>query len=115
MKVAGPIPTHSSSLVNSEIFLLNMALSIVNIGLLVILIYIFLSGHIREKFKYTSILLVLAVLLITQNSTIVFLILTSRSFLSPAMGMPIFPINLLEAAYLTYILIIVWPERKNHY
>lgn len=110
MKVAGPLPTHNWSLVNSEIFLLNMVLCIINIGLLVILIYIFFSGHIREKSKYKSILLVFAVVLITQNSIILFYFLTS-SFLSPAMGMPIFAINLLEATYIISILIMGWQQR----
>ncbi len=115
MKVAGPISNHSWSLVNSEIFLLNTALCIINIGLLVILIYIILSGHIRGNSKYTSILLVLALLLIIQNILIIFFILTSRILLSTALGLPIFTINLLEAAYLISILIMVLQERENHH
>jgi hypothetical protein len=105
MKVAGPVPD-TGGLLNSQIIVLDTVLNIINIGLLMILIYLFLSSYINQKSKSNTIILLLAILLLFQN-ILMLIILFIPSFLqTPSTGMPSFVLNLTETMVITYILII---------
>lgn len=105
MKVAGPVPD-TGGLLNSQIIVLDTVLNIINIGLLIILIYLILSSYINQKSKSNTIILLLATLILFQN-ILMLIVLFNPSFLqSSSMGMPIFVLNLTETMLITYILII---------
>lgn len=73
---------------------------VVNIGLLIILLFTYISQYRKLKSNFSLGLVMFAALLLLQNILFIFFLLSREGFHGPGMGGPVFTINLIQLSAL---------------
>jgi hypothetical protein len=118
MKVAGPGPEEQwqspppepiggSEIIN-PVIMADVILGLLNIILLLVLIYIYWNSYRKIKSKFTTGLLIFALLLLLQNVLFTAYFIIYSGFRGPGMGLPILTLNLTEFVALFTLVIITW-------
>ncbi len=92
----------------SPILYLDIAISLGNIILLILLLYIYLDNYKRIKSVFTLGLIIFAVLLLLQNILFSGFLLFGPVFRIAELGLPLFILNITEFLALFILLIITW-------
>ncbi|MCK9151147.1 hypothetical protein [Methanobacterium alcaliphilum] len=80
----------------------------VNIGLLVVMLFIYISSYKKLKSSFTLGLIVFVLLLILQNLVFIAFLLLREGFHGPGMGGPVLSINVIQFGALMVLLKITW-------
>jgi hypothetical protein len=80
----------------------------VNIGLLLVMLFIYLSSYKKLKSSFTLGLILFVLLLILQNTVFIAFLLLQEGFHGPGMGGPVLSINVIQFGALLVLLKITW-------
>ncbi len=79
-----------------------------NIGLLLILLFTYVSSYRTLKSQFTLGLVIFATLLIIQNIMFMFFLLARQGFHGPGMGFPVLSLSIVEFGALVVLLKTTW-------
>jgi hypothetical protein len=79
-----------------------------NIGLLLILLFTYVTSYRKLKSQFTMGLVIFASLLIVQNIMFMFFLLVRAGFHGPGMGFPVLSISIFEFGALLVLLKTTW-------
>lgn len=79
-----------------------------NIGLLIILLFTYVSSYRTLKSQFTLGLVIFATLLIIQNIMFMFFLLARQGFHGPGMGFPVLSLSIVEFGALVVLLKTTW-------
>ena len=87
---------------------LGMMIALLNIGLLLALLVIFIKSYIKIKSKFTLGLMIFATLMFLQKVGNILFFLRYSEFRVPKLGLPVFALSLLELLAYSALLWITW-------
>jgi hypothetical protein len=79
-----------------------------NIGLLLILLFTYVSSYRKLKSQFSLGLVIFATLLIVQNIMFMFFLLVREGFHGPGMGFPVLSLSIVEFGALLVLLRTTW-------
>ncbi len=110
----GPEPVFKGDEFETELFddpnlaILAALVGAVNIGLLLVMLFIYLSSYKKLKSSFTLGLILFVLLLILQNTVFIAFLLLREGFHGPGMGGPVLSINIIQLGALIVLLKITW-------
>lgn len=115
MLVDGPAPLFRGEEFENEfpvddpgLAMLAVLVGAVNITVLLLMLYVYLTSYLKFKTKFTLGLIIFVLLLILQNTVFIIFLLIREGFSGPGMGVPVLTINLTQLGALIVLLKITW-------
>ncbi|HSO26237.1 MAG TPA: hypothetical protein VLR54_06435 [Methanobacteriaceae archaeon] len=114
MLVDGPAPLFRGEEFENELVddpglaMLAVLVGAVNIAVLLLMLYVYLTSYLKFKTKFTLGLIIFVLLLILQNTVFIIFLLIREGFSGPGMGVPVLTINLTQLGALIVLLKITW-------
>ena len=114
MLVDGPAPLFRGEEFENELVddpglaMLAVLVGAVNIAVLLLMLYVYLTSYLKFKTKFTLGLIIFVLLLILQNTVFIIFLLIREGFRGPGMGVPVLTINLTQLGALIVLLKITW-------
>ncbi len=98
-EVENGLPVDDPSLALAAVFV-----GIINIGLLLILLFTYISSYRKLRSRFSLGLVLFALLLLFQNAVFIFFLLSQEGFHGPGMGGPVLSINIIQLGALVVLL-----------
>ena len=80
----------------------------INLGILLVMLFIYLTSYKKLKSQFTLGLILFVLLLILQNTVFIVFLLIRGGFHGPGMGGPVLSINVIQLGALMVLLKITW-------